>query len=162
MWNLEHNLRKVTSMEIRRVLIPIFVIALAWLGAAGPALAEDSQGYFPGNTNVWNCTEDVGHSCSEKNCYTLREKPQTQSGRGVVTRRLNLSAGTFTVCPNAVDGCDNFRIKIDKGKSYSTVIGNDKGHYTIMRIRNGDGRFLRFSSLALSGWVVYGICEPAG
>ena len=79
-----------------------------------------------------------------------------------MTRRLDLSGGTFRVCPNAVDMCDYFRIKLDKGKSYSTVIGNDRGHYTIMRIRNGDGRFLRFSSLALVNWVAYGICKPAG
>ena len=162
MRNLEHNLRKVSSMELRRVLIPIFAIALTWLGGSGLALAEDGKDHFPGSTDVWNCTEDVQHSCSEKDCYTSRVKPQTQSGLGVVTRRLDLSAGEFRVCPNAVDGCDYFRIKLDKGKSYSTVIGNDKGHYTIMRIRNGDGRFLRFSSLALSNWVVYGICEPAG
>ena len=133
------------------------------LGAAGLALAEGAKDRFPGSIHVWNCYPEVEHNCSEKGCYTSRMKPQTQSGwGGVVTRRLDLSAGTFKVCPNAIDGCDLFRIKLDKGKSYSTVIGNDRGHYTIMRIRNGDGRFLRFSSLALSNWVVYGICEPAG
>jgi hypothetical protein len=152
-------------MEMRRVLIAIFAIALVWLGAAGPALAEDSGDHFPGSTNVWNCYPEVMHNCSAEDCQTGRKKPgtsQTQSGWGVMTRRLDLSAGTFTVCPNAVDGCDNFRINLDKGKSYSTVIGNDKGHYTIMRIRNRDGRFLRFSSLALVNWVSYGICTPAG
>ena len=146
---------------IRSTAWVVSVVGL--IASATPALAASGKGAFPGGHRVWNCYPEVVHNCSTDKCHTARMKPgpsATKFGRTV--RRLDLGAGSFTVCPNAVDGCDRFEVKLHKGTMVTTVIGNDKGHYTIINIQNRNAGFVRFSSAGQTSWVTQGTCTPSG